>query len=193
MKKKTPAKKYSQPLPPIPLPNPTKIPPLPKQVSHSNNMKFEAGDVSQYGKAKYGIAKMLKEDCLNELGTYLTRHLDFDNPIITYFENGVEKEIEGNHFSIVFRMKKKPMLRGKTEAETLHLNNWKEGDILVGIENGRVDFLKITKIGEERFLSRWLYQGRNKWEEEIGNTTLSCREWRLANLKEVEERLKNGL
>lgn len=70
------------------------------------------------------------------------------------------------------------MIQGKTERETLDLNGWTVGDILEGDEGFGPDQIRITAIGEERFLCRWKYQNQDYWSRESGNTTLSCREWR---------------
>ena len=70
------------------------------------------------------------------------------------------------------------MIHGKTERETLDLNGWTIGDILEGDEGYGPDLIKITAVGEERFLCRWNYQKGNGWERESGQTTLSCRKWR---------------
>lgn len=69
------------------------------------------------------------------------------------------------------------MKRGDTEAETLELNGWKEGDILYGDEGYGVSLIKITRIGEEKFLCRWHRLEGDGWEEESGHTTLNHREW----------------
>lgn len=68
------------------------------------------------------------------------------------------------------------MIRGKTEADTLRLNGWGVGDILEGDEGYGPQRIRITGIGEELFLCRWLY--KKGWSDESGNTTLSCREWK---------------
>jgi hypothetical protein len=70
------------------------------------------------------------------------------------------------------------MKHGKTERETLDLNGWTIGDILEGDEGYGPQLIKITAVGEERFLCRWNYQKGKGWERESGQTTLSCREWR---------------
>ena len=71
------------------------------------------------------------------------------------------------------------MLRGKTEAETLKLNGWCVGDLLEGNEYGIPERILITAIGEEKFLCRWDYSCKGKYEEkESSNTTLSLREWK---------------
>lgn len=70
------------------------------------------------------------------------------------------------------------MQRGKTEADTLHLNGWQVGDILEGQEGNRLDRILITQIGQERFLCRWKYSDKSDFGEESGNTTLAYREWR---------------
>ena len=70
------------------------------------------------------------------------------------------------------------MIHGKTERETLDLNGWNIGDTLEGDEGYGPDLIKITAVGEERFLCRWNYQKGNGWERESGQTTLSCRKWR---------------
>lgn len=67
------------------------------------------------------------------------------------------------------------MKRGQTEVETLRLNGWRTGDILKGDEGRGMDYILITAVGEERFLCRWLVDG--KWGPESGSTTLVCRDW----------------
>jgi hypothetical protein len=49
---------------------------------------------------------------------------------------------------------------------------------LEGDEGYGPHLIKITAVGEERFLCRWNYQKGNGWERESGQTTLSCRKWR---------------
>ena len=70
------------------------------------------------------------------------------------------------------------MKRGKTERETLELNGWRVGDVLEGDEGFGADRIRITAVGEERFLCRWKYGKNAHWEKESGCTTLRCREWR---------------
>jgi hypothetical protein len=70
------------------------------------------------------------------------------------------------------------MLRGKTERETLELNGWGIGDILEGDEGYGPDRIKITGIGEERFLCRWDNKCKGVYAEESGFTTLNCRDWK---------------
>jgi hypothetical protein len=69
------------------------------------------------------------------------------------------------------------MKRGKTEKETLELNGWGIGDILEGDEGYGPDRIKITAIGEQRFLCRWDYDCKGIFRDESGNTTLQGREW----------------
>lgn len=57
------------------------------------------------------------------------------------------------------------------------------GDILEGTESNGLgwsttDRIKITAIGEERFLCRWDFKCRGIFGEESGSTTLSCRDWK---------------
>ena len=70
------------------------------------------------------------------------------------------------------------MKRGKTERETLDMNGWTVGDILEGDERAGPERIKITAVGEERFLCRWDYLQGNGWEPESGATTLRFRKWR---------------
>ncbi len=75
------------------------------------------------------------------------------------------------------------MKRGKTEVETLKLNGWGVGDILQGTETWgdgtlNTDRLLITAIGQEGFLCKWDYRCDGVYEKEVGNTTLTSREWR---------------
>ena len=44
------------------------------------------------------------------------------------------------------------MIHGKTEKETIELNGWGVGDILEGDEGYGPDRIKITAIGEDKFL-----------------------------------------
>lgn len=80
----------------------------------------------------------------------------------------------------------KIMQYGKTERETLDLNGWTIGDILEGDEGYGPDLIKITAVGEERFLCRWNYQKGNGWERESGQTTLKCRKWRKVSPANAE-------
>lgn len=73
------------------------------------------------------------------------------------------------------------MKRGKTEKETLELNGWGIGDILEGDEGYGSDRIKITAIGEQRFLCRWDYKCKGIFKDESGNTTLASREWKKVN------------
>lgn len=76
------------------------------------------------------------------------------------------------------------MKRGKTQAETLHLNDWSIGDILEGTESNdsgwsNTNRILITCIGDHEFLCRWDYNdGKGFDRPETGNTTLFCREWK---------------
>lgn len=73
------------------------------------------------------------------------------------------------------------MKRGKTDRETLDLNGWGVGDILEGDEGFGPDRIKITAIGEQRFLCRWDYKCNDDFKEESGITTLAMREWKKVN------------
>lgn len=70
------------------------------------------------------------------------------------------------------------MIRGYSEAETLRLNGWGVGDILEGAEGSRVSRILITAMTDTRFLCKWDYKCNGEYDEESGNTTLSCREWK---------------
>lgn len=70
------------------------------------------------------------------------------------------------------------MQYGKTEIETLMLNNWKVGDILEGDEGYGPDRILITALGHERFLCKWDYKCKGEYAEESGNTTLYHRDWK---------------
>jgi hypothetical protein len=80
------------------------------------------------------------------------------------------------------------MKRGKTQAETLHLNDWSIGDILEGTEVTHgiglqlytvTNRILITCIGDDEFLCKWDYNdGKGFDRPETGNTTLFCREWK---------------
>ena len=69
------------------------------------------------------------------------------------------------------------MKLGKTERETLELNNWVVGDILEGDEGEGADRILITAIGEERFLCKWDYKCKGVYAKESGCTTLNARKW----------------
>lgn len=78
-----------------------------------------------------------------------------------------------------------------TEVERLRALNAGVGDILEGTEfygngltepwNSHTDRIKITAIGEEKFMCRWDYKCKGVYAEESGNTTLSCRDWKKVN------------
>ena len=70
---------------------------------------------------------------------------------------------------------------GKTEVETLRLNNWGLGDILEGDEGNGPDRILITAIGIERFLCKWDYKCKELYAPETGSTTLTCRDWKKIN------------
>ena len=70
------------------------------------------------------------------------------------------------------------MKRGKTERETLELNEWGIGDILEGDEGYGPQWVVITAIGEETFLCRWKCRADEGFRHESGSTTLTCRDWR---------------
>ena len=73
------------------------------------------------------------------------------------------------------------MIHGKTEKETLELNGWGVGDILEGDEGYGPDRIKITAIGEDKFLCRWDFKCKGIYKEESGCTTLEMRKWRKIN------------
>lgn len=73
------------------------------------------------------------------------------------------------------------MILGKTEKETLELNGWGIGDILEGDEGYGSDRIKITAIGEQKFLCRWDYKCMGIFKDESGSTTLAMREWKKVN------------
>lgn len=77
------------------------------------------------------------------------------------------------------------MLRGKTEKETLELNNWRIGDVLEGDEGHGPQRIHITAIGEKGFLSKWDYNCDGSYEEETGNTTLSFRTWKKVGFQSL--------
>ena len=81
------------------------------------------------------------------------------------------------------------MKRGRTQAETLHLNDWGVGDILEGTEGVynaekgtgwiNTNRILITAIGEDSFICKWDYNDGEGFDRpETGNTTLFCREWK---------------
>jgi len=70
------------------------------------------------------------------------------------------------------------MKKGKTERETLDLNDWGVGDILEGDEGYGPDKILITAVGEETFLCRWADRESGMFGAENGQTTLVCRDWR---------------
>lgn len=74
------------------------------------------------------------------------------------------------------------MKRGSTEVETLKLNGWKVGTVLIGTESGangwsQTDRIKITAIGKYGFLCLWDYGNTGEWNDERGSTTLTSRLW----------------
>ncbi len=73
------------------------------------------------------------------------------------------------------------MIRGSTEKETLILNGCGIDDILEGDEGHGPSRIKITAIGEERFLCKWDYKCNGIYDRESGSTTLVCREWVKVN------------
>ena len=67
------------------------------------------------------------------------------------------------------------MLRGRTDAETCHLNGWHVGTRLAGDEGYGVTVIEITAIGEKSILAKHI---SHKGAAETGreNTwTLTCR------------------
>jgi len=77
--------------------------------------------------------------------------------------------------------KPKKIKIGKTEVETLRLNNWGLGDILEGDEGHGPDRILITSIGQEKFLCKWDYKCQGSYAPESGITTLTCRDWKKVN------------
>lgn len=78
------------------------------------------------------------------------------------------------------------MIKGKNQADTLRFNGWGVGDILEGDDGHGPRQIRITAIGEENFLCRWLYE--TGWSDETGSTTLHCREWKkIGSVKEIIE------
>lgn len=73
------------------------------------------------------------------------------------------------------------MKRGETEKETLELNGWGIGDILEGDGGYGPDRIKITAIGEQRFLCRWDYKCKGIFKDESGCTSLEARAWKKVN------------
>lgn len=67
------------------------------------------------------------------------------------------------------------MKRGKTEAETCHLNGWTVGTVLVGDEGYGPHTITITAIGRESILAYWHDSNRE------APTTLICREWSVVH------------
>jgi len=68
-----------------------------------------------------------------------------------------------------------------TDSELLKLYNIREGDVLVSCEtvNDKLpDRIRITSIGEERFLCRWDFESKGSWKAESGATSLDMRYWR---------------
>jgi len=70
------------------------------------------------------------------------------------------------------------MKRGRTEVETLKLNEWVPGDILEGDEGHGPDQIKIIAMGNEKFICQWRDRETGLFDRESNNTTLTCREWR---------------
>lgn len=94
------------------------------------------------------------------------------------------------------------MKRGRTQAETLHLNDWGIGDILEGteyeynVEKGKgwsnTNRILITAIGEDSFICKWDYNDGDGFNRsETGNTTLFCREWKKVG-EDVERKSSAG-
>lgn len=71
------------------------------------------------------------------------------------------------------------MKRGINEVETLKLNGWKVGDIILDFNPKKLTLkqfhFKITCIGEERILGR--FKNRSGYENESSITLLNHREW----------------
>ncbi len=70
------------------------------------------------------------------------------------------------------------MKQGETEVETLRINGWGVGDVLEGDDGFGVDRIKITAIGEQKFLCKWDYKATGVYSDESGATTLRCRGWK---------------
>jgi hypothetical protein len=81
------------------------------------------------------------------------------------------------------------MKKGKTEVDTLRINGWGVGDILEGDEGYGPVKIRITAIGEEKFLCKWLYT--TGWGDESGNTTLLHRDWKKVD--SVQEIVSKGI
>lgn len=74
------------------------------------------------------------------------------------------------------------MKRGRTEAETLHLNGWGVGDIIEEYNPKKpllgTNKILITRIGEERVLCRWVGKNGKEWTRESLITFLLHKGWR---------------
>lgn len=80
------------------------------------------------------------------------------------------------------------MIYGKNQAEILHLNGWSVGDILEGDYVCGSQRIKITGIGEELFLYRWLY--KTGWSDESINTIWNLKEWKKVG--NIHDSLSSG-
>lgn len=78
------------------------------------------------------------------------------------------------------------MIRGNTEVETLKLNGWTVGDVLEGTEFSgawqATHRIRITAIGEQKFLCLWDYLDGDGFVRESGSTTLAHRKWKKVSL-----------
>lgn len=80
------------------------------------------------------------------------------------------------------------MKRGKTEPETVRLNEWKVGDILEGDEGYGPSRILITAVGRYGILCLWDDDCTGEWGLEL-STTLSCREWvKVGEEKKIDNR-----
>jgi hypothetical protein len=111
-----------------------------------------------------------KFDLLNKginVTTTITTHIAFDDDV-EICES--KKTLSDNEIKL-----------GSTEKETLLLNGWGVGDILEGDEGYGTIRIKITAIGEERFLCKCDYKCNGIYSEEYGSKTLGRTEWKKIN------------
>ena len=67
-------------------------------------------------------------------------------------------------------------MRLQTSADICRANGWTVGDVLEGYDALRLDRIRITAIGEDSVLARWLYVDMPESEERL--SFLDFREWR---------------
>ena len=73
-------------------------------------------------------------------------------------------------------------MRHPTSAQICRANGWTVGDVLEGEDEVSRDRIRITAIGEEHVLARWLYADLPKSSERL--ISLDFREWRKVEVVE---------